>query len=251
MTKEHVRKLYNDQAQKWSSDEARTMSDLVGRARILDICTEIAADKVVLDLGCGEGYIGRKVAKVARKIIGVDISEEMIKLANKKKGANEAYLVSSMDKLSLTKNTIDLAVAVMSLHYLKNAQDLARTFGKVSGVLKNGGELIFLIPHPLGSLINEKSKHYLHKKFAFNYSQDEGRYFKWKVGLLNGKDALDVGMYFHSIATYAQALKAGGFVITDILEPAPDKTIVKKYQAELEEKIPYFLIIRARNMKVK
>ncbi len=242
---ENIKEFYNTQATKWVSDKPRTISDLVGREAVLKLCKEAAKDKVVLDLGCGEGFFSRKIATIAKKLVGVDLSEEMIRLANEKKGKNQEYFVSDMKAPNIPAHSIDLVIAVMAMHYLKRFKDLVETFKNVERALKRNGEFIFLVPHPLGALINENSKWYIHKKFTFNYARDEEKFFEYKIKLLNEKDFLSVGFYLHSFTTYSNALREAGFVITQISEPAPTPQIVKKYNAKIEEQIPYHLIIRA------
>ena len=74
--------LYNSHADKWARMEPVSLSDFTGRPAVLQMCEPIiAAD--ILDLGCGEGYFSRLLlTKDPRSIIGIDISEEMIKSAN-------------------------------------------------------------------------------------------------------------------------------------------------------------------------
>ena len=40
--------------------------------------------KIILDAGCGNGYLSVKMAKAGAKVMGVDVSENMILYANEK-----------------------------------------------------------------------------------------------------------------------------------------------------------------------
>jgi ubiquinone/menaquinone biosynthesis C-methylase UbiE len=240
-----VKKFYNLQASKWFSNNPRTISDLIGRPAVYDLCKKYGKNKIFLDLGCGEGYFSRQISKFAKKVIGIDISKKMIEIANKNKGINEEYHISDMKSLKLAKESIDIVVAIFSLNYLKSKEELNSVFHEINKVLKKNGKLIFLVPHPLGSLINEKSKWYIHPKLEFNYKKDEGKFFKYKNNLLNGEDSLEVGFYFHRLETYSECLDSNNFAIKKILEPSPSKELSKKYPVKTEEKIPYYLIIEA------
>jgi predicted RNA methylase len=60
-------------------------------------------DKAVLDLGCGEGIYARKIkAMGAKTVVGVDISSEMIELANaaEKKMPSASNTTWAMPRLS-------------------------------------------------------------------------------------------------------------------------------------------------------
>ena len=48
------------------------------------IARELAGDKVVLDIACGEGYGSAMLAGVGSRVIGVDISEEAVAHARRK-----------------------------------------------------------------------------------------------------------------------------------------------------------------------
>lgn len=49
---------------------------------------EVISNKVVLDAGCGHGEFTLKMAEYAKKIVGIDFAEELIKIANRLKGEN-------------------------------------------------------------------------------------------------------------------------------------------------------------------
>lgn len=240
-----VKKFYDSQASKWFSNNPRTISDLIGRPAIYDLCKTYGKNKTFLDLGCGEGYFSRKIAKFAKKVIGIDISKEMISIANKNKTAKEEYYCLDMKNLEIGEEKVDIVISIFSLNYLKTKKELDLIFNKINNVLNKGGRFIFLVPHPLGSLMNENSKWYIHPKFEFNYSKDEGKFFKYINKKLNKKDFLDVGFYFHRLETYSDLLNKNNFMIKKILEPSPNKETTQKYDVETEEKIPYYLIIEA------
>jgi SAM-dependent methyltransferase len=239
-----VKKFYDSQASKWFSNNPRTISDLIGRPAVYNLCKKYGKNKTFLDLGCGEGYFSRQIAKFAKEVMGIDISKEMIDIANKNKSTNEKYHCLDMKSLDIKKK-VDIVVSIFSLNYLKTREELDMVFRNVNEILKKGGRFIFLVPHPLGSLINEKSKWYIHPKFEFNYSKDEGRFFKYKNRKLNKKDFLEVGFCFHRLETYSEILNKNKFTINRILEPYPTKNISKKYDTKIEEQIPYYLIIEA------
>src|SRR5439155_9821753 len=77
----------------------------------------VAADRSldVLDVGCGTGLCGPLVAQYARRLVGVDLSAGMLKLAGEKKVYDElvqaeltAYLQQSRDEFDviLTADTL-------------------------------------------------------------------------------------------------------------------------------------------------
>ena len=63
----------------------------------------------VLDLGCGTGLITEKISKKVDSIVGLDLSEEMIK--NSIKRNNISYVVGNAKKLPFENNEFDKVVS--------------------------------------------------------------------------------------------------------------------------------------------
>lgn len=243
-----IKTTYNKQAIYWHTSKPRTVADVIARPLLLKLCRKVGKNKVVLDIGCGEGYLTRKIASFTKKVIGVDLSQEMIKLAEELPETHIKYYVSDMKNLSFLQDaSVDVAVASLSLHYLKNALELKQFFTELKRVLKKEGRFLFLIPHPLGTLLDNNSAWYFGKKFkGVSYFNDEDTFFPYKIKHLSQKKTLEVGLYHHTLETYVGAIIHSGFVLTNILEPRPTKELVKKYNLQAESNMPYFLLMEAK-----
>ena len=96
----------------------------------------------VLDLGCGEGYLSRELARKGANVIAVDISEKLIEIA-KEKSLSEFlkidYRVESSNLLkSVSSETID---RVVSNYVLMDVPDYEKTVQEIYRVLKTKGKL--------------------------------------------------------------------------------------------------------------
>lgn len=103
--------------------------------------------KTVLDYGCGLGDNSVLVAKHGAKVIGVDISPELIELAEKRMaqhGLSEMaeFRVGSAHELPLEDESVDVVFGMAILHHL----DLKLASDEVFRVLKKGGRAIFSEP---------------------------------------------------------------------------------------------------------
>ena len=58
---------------------------------------ELKRGEVLLDLACGQGFFSRELSKSGTKVVGVDISPELIKIAREDKSVE--YHVAPSDKL--------------------------------------------------------------------------------------------------------------------------------------------------------
>jgi len=63
--------------------------------------------KNVIDLGCGTGLVGERFRDIAGKLIGIDVSINMIHKAKKKNIYDELY-EGSKNKLTAISNNLEL-----------------------------------------------------------------------------------------------------------------------------------------------
>ena len=103
-------------------------------------------NKVVLDLGCGDGVHTKDFVEMgAKSVIGIDLSEELITKANTDHGADTQFIVGSVENLPLAENSVDFIHFRFALHY---AHDIDKVMSEMYRVLKEGGEAFVVIPHP-------------------------------------------------------------------------------------------------------
>jgi predicted TPR repeat methyltransferase len=96
----------------------------------------------ILDLGCGNGILASFLRPYARKLVGVDLSQDMIVEADNTRlydSLHNEELDRYLDKTSEYYNTV-IAAAVM-IHFY----DLENTFALIKNRLKVNGKFIFSI----------------------------------------------------------------------------------------------------------
>jgi ubiquinone/menaquinone biosynthesis C-methylase UbiE/DNA-binding transcriptional ArsR family regulator len=100
-------------------------------------------DLTVADIGCGTGSLTFELARFARKVIGVDLSREMLRraraLANEQKIDNVEFRQGDALKLPLGSDSVDAAFCVMVLHFLP---DPARAIAGLCRITRPGGAVI-------------------------------------------------------------------------------------------------------------
>lgn len=98
-----------------------------------------------LDLACGEGFYTRKLKRAgAGEVLGVDVSAEMIRLAEAAERARPAgcrYLNRNAAALVLDE-PVDLVVAMYLLNYARDAEELLGFVRAAHGALKPGGRFV-------------------------------------------------------------------------------------------------------------
>ncbi|GGK91382.1 class I SAM-dependent methyltransferase [Mangrovihabitans endophyticus] len=108
---------------------------LVGRIGSL-----IGPGSAVLDLGCGTGVpTARMLTEAGHRVVGVDVSEGMLKLARRQVPGAEFVHANIVD-LPDEQGPFDAVTAFFSLLMLSKA-DIERTLSRTVGWLKPGGYL--------------------------------------------------------------------------------------------------------------
>ncbi len=102
--------------------------------------------KTVLDYGCGDGRNSLVLARRGAKVIALDISADLIRVARQRLAANSMpdveLIVGSAHALPLPDDSVDIVFGMAILHHL----DLALSANEVKRVLRRGGRAIFQEP---------------------------------------------------------------------------------------------------------
>ena len=105
-------------------------------------------DSAVLELGCGVGRILEQVRRrvPSRRLVGVDISESMLRFARRRLGKDPRIglvLTNGCSLSSISDTSINLAYSVDVLIHIHDAQMLLEYLREVRRVLKSGGMFRF------------------------------------------------------------------------------------------------------------
>ena len=103
-------------------------------------------DGLVLELGCGTGNLTGALSRRGYDMIGVDLSEDMLEIAQEKKireGLDILYLQQDMRAFELY-GTVRAVVSVCdSINYLLKEEELLEVFRLVNNYLDPGGVFLF------------------------------------------------------------------------------------------------------------
>lgn len=100
----------------------------------------------LLDIGCGTGTLSIKFHELGYQVSGIDLSEEMLAVANKRlhsEGISIPLFAMSMDELEGFFDVDIVTIPIDSINYLKEEQQVVKTFQRIYTSLKEGGQLLF------------------------------------------------------------------------------------------------------------
>lgn len=202
---------------------------------LLEVVGEVDGLRV-LDLGCGNGYIARKLARGGAQVTGVDASAPIIAHARRREAAAPqgiAYHVADAARLGILRGeTFDLVVANMSL---MDIEDAGGTISEVSRLLAPMGRFVASLSHPCFD--QGPTTGWLAEKVGLTttFARKVSRYrdlfsarIPWRI---EGKVHETIGFH-RPLSWYFRTLRAAGFVVSRFEEPAPTKEFIELEQPE-------------------
>jgi arsenite methyltransferase len=123
----------------------------------------LARDENVLDVGSGAGWLVRLIAERVPegRVIGMDISDEMVRRARRRyvDVENAMFVIGSVDEIPWDANFFTHAISVESAYYWP---DPARGLHEIHRVLREGGTVWVLINYYL----ENRHSHQWREQFA-------------------------------------------------------------------------------------
>ncbi len=216
--------------------EAHTFMRLLGDVR----------GKQVLDLACGEGFYARRIrAAGAERVVGVDVSREMIELAREQERAEPLgidYVHADVADLDASRalGKFDVVSAAYLLHYAPDESALLRMCANIAQHLRTRGRFVTLNENP-----DQPPEHFAgYEQYGFNKTlepplRDGARITYWMIA---GRDMFRIRAHWFSRATYERVLTASGFRSVTwhplLLDPAGIAAYGREYWQEYLENPP-------------
>lgn len=208
------------------------------------------AGERVLDVCCGQGVLGRALAKDGIACLGVDASPSLIEAAKQRATAQEQYKVGDVRDLKKTVALVcDHAAAVMALQDL---DPLAPALLGVAAVIKPGGRFVIALSHPCFR-IPKRTGWGWDEQWGIQYRRIDAYMTPTKLAIKThpGKphDPSATSSFHRPLTDYINALGQAGFAIVGADELCSHRRGTKgaRYQAEdrAAREIPMFLILTA------
>lgn len=113
-----------------------------------EIIREHVKGRKAVDFGCGTGRSTRFLQRLGFDVVGVDISEDMIKKAKKLDPKGDYRLTKDDDFNQLGDHAYDLVLSVFTFDNIPMMENKVRIFRRLGRLLKNEGRIISVVSSP-------------------------------------------------------------------------------------------------------
>lgn len=141
------------------------------------IARELAVNKTVLDIACGEGYGSAMLAQVAKRVIGVDASRMAIDHASTKyKNDNLEFRYGLCSEIPLPDASIDLVVSFETIEHHDQHEAMMR---ELKRVLRPNGVAVISSPerHEYSEVPNTSNPFHIKELYRHEFEVLISRYF--------------------------------------------------------------------------
>ena len=230
-------------------DTRNNANDLIENPIILSMMPKVK-DKKILDLGCGDGRLDEVLVKSgAKQIVGVDISNNMLKLASQRNLRNCKFLLMPMEEISKIDEKFDIVYSSLAIHYV---EDFDKLLKDVYALLKKDGIFLFSIESPLNTAlilednnienkVNISGKNYY---LLSDYCNEGERKVEWGEFYFT--------KYHRTYATMVNSIIKNHFDIIEIRDSSVSKQTIEicpKYKNQLDR--PYFTFFKLKKKVCK
>ncbi len=186
---------------------------------------------VILDAGCGTGYLSRKLARLGATVTGVDFTAPFIDYCRNRESENPlgcTFIQASLDDLLFINDcTFDLVVSNVVMVDVVNIQPV---FREICRVLKDDGRFIWSNTHPVFGRAGS-----FDVRLPGDSARPEERYLKLvdryfdSGGIQYDWDGSSLWQIDRTLEEYSKALKQAGLVISEIIEPRPSPKHIQEH----------------------
>lgn len=193
--------------------------------------------ELTVDVGCGEGRLDRDLKRMGHKVIGVDASETLVRLA-KEADPEGDYRLANAAELPLENDCADLIVSFMCL---QDVDDVEAAIKEIARVLKRGRYACIAIVHPLNSAGKFCSED---EESEFVIGGDYLKEFRYSDTLERNGFEMTFHSQHRSLEIYSKAFEKSGLVIQAVREHPVPEHAVNNHSLKRWQRLPLFLHMR-------
>ncbi|GAC1588070.1 MAG: class I SAM-dependent methyltransferase [Acidimicrobiales bacterium] len=227
----------------WWQIEFTDGADAEYEEQILPLAkTHLAGAARVLDVGCGEGQVGRVACAAGSRVVGLDPTWSQLVVAKERAGG-PAYLQGSGGSLPFATGSFDGAVACLVVEHIA---DVDGVIAEIARVLEPGGRFVLFVNHPL---LQTPGSGWIDDHILMEQYWRIGPYLTEDTTMEEVANGVILPFVHRPLSRYINALADHGLFVTHMEEPAPPPGFLEAAQEYQDAaSIPRLLLLRAEKL---
>jgi SAM-dependent methyltransferase len=173
----------------------------------------------VLDVGCGEGQVSRRIASLGTEVVGLDPTAAQIRMAHQR-GGTAHYIRARSQEIPSPNASFDAVVLCLALEHVDPFEP---AINEVARVLASGGLFLLFLAHPL---LQSPGSGWVEDLNSGDHFWRVGRYLPDDVAIDEIAPGVHLQFAHRPLSRYVHAMGQAGLLIEDMLEPTPPTAIL-------------------------
>jgi SAM-dependent methyltransferase len=209
------------------------------------VASELAGCRRVVDIGCGEGQVARRLREIAAAVVGVDPSSAQLGNALDASSRHEiAYVQALGERLPLRSGSVDGAVCCLVIEHTLDADAV---LAEAARVLTIGGRFLLLVNHPA---FQGPGSGFVDDQILDERYWRVGPYLKEQWVIERVDPAVSLGFSHRPLSRYVNPAVDCGLVLTRLIEPAPQRELLlDSSDPDFEATIPRLCAMRFERLR--
>jgi len=196
----------------------------------------------VLDVGCGEGQLSRRIAAGGAWVVGADITAKQLTEAAAR-GGDVRFVRAGGESLPFAAGTFDAVVICLTLEHIEPFEPAVHEVGRV---LARGGRFVLFLNHPL---LQSPDSGWVDDQILGEQYWRVGPYLEDAVAMEEVSPGIKLLFMHRPLSRYINVMADCGLLVEHMNEPAPPPGFLAQAPEHTEEAlIPRLLVLRARKL---
>jgi SAM-dependent methyltransferase len=204
----------------------------------------VAGTTRVLDIGCGEGQVARRISKLGAEVVGIDPTAAQVAVA-RERGGGPRYARAGAEAMPLRDASFDAAVSCLVFEHLDPFEP---AIAEAARVLAPGGRFVLFLNHPLLQAPGSG--------WVIDHILDEeywrvGPYLPDDVAMEEVAPGVDLPFMHRPLHRYVNELASHGLLIEHVDEPPPAAGLLARVPEYKDAAtIPRLLLLVTRKVRI-
>ena len=203
----------------------------------------LAGARRVVDVGCGEGQLARRIAASGADVVGIDPSWAQIVEASRRSGGPQ-YARGTASALPVATASVDAVVACLVLEHVEPFEP---AIDEIARVLVPGGRFVCFLNHPL---LQTPGSGWVDDHILGEQYWRVGPYLPDDQTLEEVAPGVRLPFMHRPLSRYINVMAERGLLVEHMDEPPPPPGFVTRAPEYGEAaSIPRLMVLRARKLR--